>query len=283
MDRDTENRANPWRARLAGMLSGEAPFDIVEAAFLVAGEEYPDLEVERETERIREIGAEAAKRVAGAENPFARLDIIREYLFEELAFHGNAEDYDDPRNSFLNEVLNRRVGIPLTLSILFMEVAREAGFRCRGIGLPGHFIVRTDYESRTILVDPFHGGQVVTEEDCRQLIARSTGRPSLFRREQLEGTVPEAMFIRLLRNLKRTYLAREDYPRTLAIVERLLLVIPDDAREIRDRGILRANLGRTGAAVTDLETYLDMEPEAPDAESVRGRLTRLRRKMPEAR
>jgi regulator of sirC expression with transglutaminase-like and TPR domain len=280
---ESETRAKQarWRERLSTLLSGRVPLDIFEAALLVAAEEYPDLDPDRERERVRAMGEEAARRVEGTGNLFARLDRVRGYLFEELAFHGNTEDYDDPRNSFLNEVLNRRVGIPLTLSILFMEVAGAAGFRCRGIGLPGHFVVRAEYEGRTILVDPFHGGQVITEEDCRQLVARSTGRPSLFRREQLEGTTPEAMLVRLLRNLKRTYLAREDYPRTLSVVERLLMVVPNDPREIRDRGILMANMGKTGAAVADLETYLSLEPEAPDAESVRGRLTRLRRKMPD--
>jgi regulator of sirC expression with transglutaminase-like and TPR domain len=276
-----EERRAIWRQRLADALSADGPLDIVEAALLVAGEEYPDIELARERARLAAMGKEALRRVGDLDNPFARLDGVRVYLFEELGFRGNGDDYEDPRNSYLNQVLDRRTGIPLTLSIVFMEVARAVGFETRGVGLPGHFVVRVDYEGRTILVDPFHGGQVITEEDCRQLVTRSTGRPSLFRRDALGGSPPEAMLVRLLRNLKRVYLAQEDFTRALSIVERQLLITPDDAGEIRDRGILMAHMGKPGAAVADLEAYLALLPGAPDAESVKGRLAWLRRKIAE--
>ena len=270
-----------WRQRLVEVLSAAGPLDIVEASLLVAGEEYPLIDLSRERARLAAMGDEAYRRAGDLDNPFARLDAVRAYLFEELGFRGNSDDYEDPRNSYLNQVLDRRTGIPLTLSIVFMEVAGRVGFETRGVGLPEHFVVRVDYEGRTILADPFHGGQVITEEDCRQLVTRSTGRPSLFRRDVLEGTPPEAMFVRLLRNLKRVYLAQEDFARALSIVERQLLITPDDAGEIRDRGILMAHMGKPGAAVADLEAYLALSPGAPDAESVRGRLVWLRRKISE--
>jgi regulator of sirC expression with transglutaminase-like and TPR domain len=137
------------------------------------------------------------------------------------------------------------------------------------------------YRGRDILVDPFHGGQVITEDDCRQLVARSTGRPSLFRREALGGTSPRELLRRLLSQLKRIHLARGSYAKALSHVERLLLLAPDDSEEIRDRGYLLAHLGRPGPALADLEAYLSLHPRAPDAATVRGRVAWLRRRLQE--
>jgi regulator of sirC expression with transglutaminase-like and TPR domain len=269
------------RRRLTELLAAHETFDLVDAALLVALEEYPELDLDRERQRVREIAVAGAARVEGLANPFARLDGLRVYLFEELGFRGNQEEYEDPRNCYLNEVLDRRVGIPLTLSILLMEVARTAGFEARGIGLPGHYVSRLTYAGRALLVDAFHGGHVITPEDCRELVIRATGRPSLYRPELLEGASARTTLCRLLLNLKRIYLAREDYTRALSAVERLLLVAPDDPRELRDRGFLQAYLGRPVAAVADLEAYLALAPSAPDADTVRGRLAWLRRRMSE--
>jgi len=228
------------------------------------------------------ICAEGARRVHQIANPFARLDGLRTYIFEELGFRGNLEQYNDPRNSFLNEVLDRRLGIPLTLSLLFVEQARAAGFEACGVGLPGHFVARVVYQGRAILIDPFHSANVITLEDCKDLVARSTGRGWLFRPETLEGASERSMLARLLMNLKYAYLGRSDYARALSIVERLLLVTPHDSAEIRDRGFLKARMGRPGAAIADLEHYLSLAPDAPDTKSVEGRLTWLRRRLSEA-
>lgn len=274
--------AREARARLARMREGKEPFDLVEASLLVAQEAYPDLDVLRVLATLDTIGAEAARRVARLSNPFARIDALRTLLFDELGFRGNSQTYDDPRNSFLNEVLERKLGIPLTLSVVFLEVGLRAGLQVRGVALPGHFVVRVDDGDRRILVDPFHGGQVITEEDCRDLVIRTTGRPSMYRRSYLDGATPITMVARLLLNLKRIYLARGDYGNALAAIERLLILSPDDPREIRDRGLLLAHLGRPNAAVADLETYLELSPGAPDADSIRGRLAWLLRKMSEA-
>ena len=151
-----------------------------------------------------------------------------------------------------------------------------------GIGLPGHFVSRVAWQGRSILVDPFHGAAVITLEDCKQLVARSTGRGWLFRPDYLDGTPDRAMLARLLMNLKYAYLGRSDYTRALSAVERLLLVSPDDAAEIRDRGLLQARLGRPAAAIQDLEAYLASSPDAPDTKSVSGRLTWLRRRQSES-
>jgi regulator of sirC expression with transglutaminase-like and TPR domain len=269
------------RRNLARLLAMDGPFELLEAAFWVAAEEYPDLDVEHGVQRVRLLSAEGARRVHLLGNPFARLDGLQSYLYGELGFHGNEDAYDDPRNSYINEVLDRHTGIPLTLSVLFMEVAGAAGFETRGIGLPGHFVIRVTYEGRSILVDPYHAGRVITIEDCRQLVARTTGRPSLFRKELLEGIDERTTLARMLLNLKHLYLKREDHLRALSTVERLLMINPDDPTEIRDRGFLNAQLGRPGEAVADLESYLAASPAAPDADSVRGRVVWLRRRLSE--
>ena len=272
---------DPQQAQFATLLGRSGPLDLVEGALLIAACEYRDLDLDREMARIREIGSEAARRTAemeNSDNPYARLDVICTYLFEELGFHGNTRDPEEPRNSFLNQVLDRRTGIPLTLSIIFMETARAAGFTTRGIALPGHFITSVSLAGRAILVDPFGGGRVLTREDCRSMVIRSTGRPSLFRRAVLDGVSPEEILTRLLRNLKRIYLSREDYSRAAAMVEMLLITTPGDPMETRDRGILMAHLGQVDNAISDLEAYLRHRPTAPDLESIRGRLDRLRRR-----
>lgn len=271
------------RDKLAAQVALGADMDLLEAALWVAAEEYPALEVEREMRRVDVLGGEAARRVASRVNPLARVDAVREFLFEELRFRGNVESYDDPKNSYFNDVLDRRLGIPLTLSLLYLEVAARAGLVVRGVALPGHFVVRVDEQGRTLFVDPFHGGGIITEEDCRDLVFRTTGRAALYRREILEGATGNQMLSRLLLNLKRIYLAQGTYDRALACVQRLLIVQQDDPREIRDRGLLLAHMGRPNAAIADLEHYLARVPEAPDADSVRGRLAWLVRKLTDVR
>ena len=267
------------RQELASLVSAPGPVPLLEATLLIAAEEHPGLDVALQIARVESIGAEAFRRVAALSNPFARVESVRTLLFEEIGFKGNVEQYDDPRNSYLDDVLDRKLGIPLTLSILQIEVLRAAGIHAEGVGLPGHFIVRVIEQERSLLVDPFHGGHLVTVEDCRDLVVRTTGRGSLFRKDSLDVAPPRAMLTRLLLNLKRIHLAAGDYNKALSIVERLLLISPEDAKEVRDRGLLLAHLGQPGAAAEDLESYLALSPQAPDVESVRSRLAWILRKM----
>jgi len=270
--------ARAARQRLAALLGDPGPLPLLEATLQVAAEEHEAMDVLEQIARVETIGAEAARRLADLSNPFAQIDALRLLLFDELAYRGNVDQYDDPRNSYLDDVLERKLGIPLTLSILVLEVARRAGLAAEGVGLPGHFVVRIVADDRRLLVDPFHGGQLITVEDCKDLVVRTTGRASLFRKDSLDAATPRAMLTRLLLNLKRIHLAQGDYIRALAVVERLLVVSPGDAKEIRDRGLLLAHLGQAGAAVQDLESYLALSPGAPDIDSVRGRLAWIRRR-----
>jgi regulator of sirC expression with transglutaminase-like and TPR domain len=271
-------RARAARRRLTAHLADSGPLPLLEAVLEIAAEEHEAMDVLAQVARIETIGAAAKERVANLTNPFARIAALREFLFDELGFKGNSENYDDPRNSYLDDVLERKLGIPLTLSIVVIEVARRAGIQAEGVGLPGHFVVRIEESGRRLLIDPFHGGHIITIEDCKDLVVRTTGRASLFRKDSLDAATPRAMLTRLLLNLKRIHLAQGDYIRALAVVERLLVVAPGDAKEIRDRGLLLAHLGQAGAAVSDLECYLALAPGAPDVESVRGRLAWIRRR-----
>lgn len=279
MDTAEQSRQREARKRFAETVGSSAPFDLVEASLLVAAEEYADLDVSREVARVHIIAAEAARLVIGMPNTFERLDGLRTFLFEDLGFRGNTLRFKDPRNSFLNDVLNRRLGIPLTLSVLFIEAARASGFEADGIGLPGHFVVRVTHRDRELLVDPFSAGRLISEEDCRTLVARTTGRPSLFRSEHLKPVDDRAMLERMLLNLKHIYVETKDYRRALSIVERLLILTPGEPAEVRDRGFLKAHLGLPGAAIVDLECYLATRPSAPDSEAIRGRVGWLRRHL----
>jgi len=281
VEQSTSDRHAGALQRLITLIERPEPLDVVAAGLVIASEEYPDLDIPAERLRVEALGKEASTRIEGLSNPFARLDALRTYLFEELGFRGNHQNYYDPMNSFLNEVLHRRLGIPLSLSILYIEIARGAGLEARGVGLPGHFVVRVDDDGRRLLVDPYHGGTVITEEDCRELVSRATGRPGLYTPGLLDGVGPKEILGRLLRNLKRIYLAQEDHGRALAVVEKLRGVFPDEATELRDRGFLLAHLERHDAAVADLETYLSLHPHAPDANAVRGRVVWLRRRITE--
>jgi regulator of sirC expression with transglutaminase-like and TPR domain len=276
-----ERRAQECRRRLASLLRERAPLDAPLAALWIAATEYPDLDPVAERGRLDRIAREAGGRARDLDNPFAAYDAVRAALHEDHGFRGNDGDYECPENSFLNRVMDTGLGIPITLSIVTIEALRVAGFDARGIALPGHFVVRFERDGRRLLCDPFHGGAILTEEDCRDLVARSTGRAALFRREQLHGVDGRTTLARLLRNLKRNWLAREDYRRALSTVDLLRLVAPDDVRELRDRGILLAHVGRPDDAIGHLESYLAHVPEAADAAAVRGRLAWLRRKATE--
>ncbi len=274
-------RARAARRRLAALVGQAGPLSLLEATLEIAAEEHEEMDVLAQVARVETIGAEARRRLDGITNPFARIEGLRALLFDELGFRGNVDNYDDPRNSYLDDVLERKLGIPLTLSILTIEVARHAGLAAEGVGLPGHFVVRIEEQGRRLLIDPFHGGHVITIEDCRDLVVRTTGRASLFRKDSLDAATPRAMLTRLLLNLKRIHLAQGDYIKALAVVERLLVIAPGDAKEIRDRGLLLAHLGQSGAAVQDLESYLALAPGASDVESVRGRLAWIRKRAGE--
>lgn len=262
------------RARFARLVAGpKREFDLAEAALVVAAEDDPRCDVARGLRLLDEWGREGAARLGG-ERGADRLAAFNAFMFEELGFAGNRQNYYDPRNSLLNQVLERRTGIPITLSIVYCEVGRRAGLAAQGIGFPGHFLVRVGGESdQDTLVDPFNGA-VVDEENCQELLDNMYGGQVPLGAEHLRPATAREIIIRLLRNLKGIYSQAHLHRQALAVVERILLLSPQDFDERRDRGALLVQLGRYAEAVTDLKTYLNFSPGAPDAEAVREQLKR---------
>jgi regulator of sirC expression with transglutaminase-like and TPR domain len=266
------------RQPFADAVRGEdGRLDLAAAALLIARLEYPDLDVPRYLNRLDAMGADLRQRLPEDADACTRLAMLCRYLFEEEGFHGNAEEYYDPRNSFLNDVIDRRTGIPITLSAVFMEIARRAGVLACGVGLPGHFIVRVDQGEGRVLVDPFHGGAFLTEEDCQRRLDRVYGGRMQLRPEHLAPCTQRQILVRMLSNLKAIYLKADDYTHALGVLE-LLLVVTSDPEQVRDRGLLYATLDCYSLAVTDLTRYLARVPGAADAESVRGTLEEMRTK-----
>jgi regulator of sirC expression with transglutaminase-like and TPR domain len=200
-------------------------------------------------------------------------------LFEEEGFRGNADDYYDPRNSFLNDVLERRLGIPISLSVVFVAVATRAGLAAAGVGLPGHFVAQVEREGRRQLVDPFHGGRLLDRAGCEALVARMRPGARPLDPRWLAPVTTRQVFVRMLANLKTAYTALGDWGRALAASERMLLLVPDALEELRDRGTLRARHGQAAGALQDWEAYLRGAPDAPDAGAVRRRVRALRQAL----
>ncbi len=247
-------------------------------ALLIAKAEYPDLQVQEYVSRLDRL-AEAAKGAGSERDPLRRLHRLREFLFEEQGFRGNAEEYSDPRNSFLNDVLDRRLGIPITLSLVLIEVGRRLGLSMHGIGLPAHFIIGFHADRCRVLLDPFNGGAILTPEGCQALVARALGRTVQLQEEHFAPVTKGPFLIRMLNNLKAIYFKQEAWEKALGVSERLLLLDPDNHCEARDRGLVLANLGELRRAALDWETYLRKSPESTDAESVRSRLRRVRQAL----
>jgi regulator of sirC expression with transglutaminase-like and TPR domain len=253
--------------------------DLAEAALLIACEEYPELDVSRYLAQLDEMGAAFRGRVGANPGPVTLVRVLNGYLFEEEGFRGNDQDYYDPRNSFLNDVLDRKTGIPITLSTVYMEVARRAGLVVDGVGLPGHFIVKVTGPRHDILIDPFHRGALLSEEDCQRRLDRVYGRGKVKMEPQMLARVDRKhVLARMLRNLKAIYMKREDHARALSIVDLLLRVNPHSGEDLRDRGLLYAALDCYAPAAKDLEAYLALLPGAPEAGTLQEKVAEMRQK-----
>ncbi len=267
--------AGEARSQFALEVSKDAgAIDVARAALLIAAEEEPGrCDVARCLARLDEMGAEARARIEWRGG--SAIEAVNKYLFEELSFAGDQGSYYAPRNSLLNYVLERRLGIPITLSVVYMEVGRRAGLEVEGIGMPGHFIVRADEgDGQTVLVDPFYG-KVIDEEECQQRLDTIYGGQIPLGEEHLRPVGPRDILVRVLGNLKGIYVQSQLYRRALAAVERILLLAPLDFEEHRDRGMLLAQLDRLTPAIEEVQSYLAAAPDAPDAESAREQLKKM--------
>lgn len=267
------------RERLEELLDRpDREVDLAAAALLVAAEEYPDLDVRAYLARLDEMGCGLRQRLDDEPRPERSIMALNRYMFQELGFRGNTESYYDARNSYLNEVIDRRTGIPITLSTVYMEVARRAGLEVEGVALPGHFVVRVETPARPILVDPFHAGTLLSEKDCQDRLDRIFDGKVKLEPKMLRPCRRKDMLERLLRNLKAIHIRDQDQDRALRVVDLIVRLQPGSAEDLRDRGILYASLDCYGLAARDLESYLALAPRAKDAEELAVRAAGLRQK-----
>lgn len=256
--------------RLAELVARpESEIDLAAGALLIAAEEYPQLQVAPYLRRLDLLAERVRDRLAGETAPVVVLQELCAVLFGEERLEGNAEAYQDPRNSFLNDVLDRRLGIPITLGIITLEVGWRVGLPLTGVNFPGHFLVRYEGEVAKLLLDPFDGGRVRWEDEGQSLLDKVYGGMVRMRPEFLRPATRSDILARVLTNLKGIYLNTGDDDRALAAVDRILLLRPAATVELRDRGLLLARSGRKHEAVAELERYLDRAPAAPDAQRVR--------------
>jgi len=266
-----------WAAEFAREVSRPDPeIDLTRAALVIARGEYPELDIGVYLDRLDALARRAS---GGSDGSLGQLHRIRECLFEEEGFAGNREDYSDPRNSYLSDVLDRRLGIPITLSLVLIEVGRRLGFEMEGIGLPGHFITGARVGGEHVLLDAFNGGAILTGEGCSDVVARALGRRVELTAEHFRPVSHRQFLTRVLSNLKASYWRLEAWKKVVDIIDCLMTLNPGAGEEWRDRGFAWIRQGETRRGIADWERYLSESPNAPDREQVRAALRRARHNL----
>ena len=253
----------------------ERDLDLARAALLVAKEQYPGLSVEQYLVRLDQLAEEVKDRLADETAPLVVLDELTQVLYERHQFHGNSEHYYDPRNSFLNDVLDRRVGIPLTLGVVVLEVGWRLRLPLEGVNFPHHFLLRYRGDAMDLLIDPYDGGRARYEDEAQELLDRVYDGRVRLREPFLRRATKRDVLARLLTNLKGVHLNAGDLERALAVVERLLILRPDGADEHRARSVLLARLGHRDEAIDQLARWLAGAPPGAEAERACRLLKRL--------
>lgn len=253
---------------LAEASRADEEINLARAALMVAKEEYPQVSEERYLGHLDLLAEETRDRLDDETAPLLVLQELLGSLYHRHGFRGNREAYYDPRNSFLNDVLDRKVGIPLTLGIVVLEVGWRLGLPLEGVNFPGHFLVRYKGDAIDLLIDPYDGGGLRFEDEAQELLDRVYGGMIRVQDSFLRPATRREMLVRLLSNLKSLYLNVRDHERALAAVEKILLIRPISAGEIRDRGVILARLGRKEEALEQLEAYLNVAPEASDSQQI---------------
>lgn len=268
--------------------------DVARASLVIARIECPRLDPEPYLAKLDDMGAAARRLIeecraaSTSASPQRCVTALNQYLFDTLGFEGNRDKYEDPRNSCLNQVLDRRTGIPLTLAVVYLEVARRAGLRMEGVNFPGHFLVRCpDFSAGDpLVIDPFHGGALLSEQQCRQLLRKHVGGEVAFSRSLLAPATPLEVLLRMLSNLKRIYVHMRSFPQARDVTDLLLALTPSALGELRDRGLLSYHLNDVTGALRDLQTYLKLssmtdvdKDERTELEQVWEHVKTLRRRV----
>ena len=264
----------------ASLVAEDEGFALLEAAISVAQDEYPGLDPQGVLAQVDALADRLKRRIPADAVVLQQLRFLNRYFFQDLGFAGNVNDYYDPRNSYLHEVLAMRRGIPITLALIYIELATQVGLSARGVSFPGHFLVKLRAGKGEVVIDPMSGQSLSRSELEERLLPyrRSRGLTGEFEVPLglfLQAAAPRDVIARLLRNLKEIHRTAEDWPRLLAVCERLVVLLPQAWDERRDRGLVRAELGQDDAAALDLQAYLQHQPDADDAASLRERLRSL--------
>ncbi len=266
----------------SSLVQSDAHFPLLEAAISLAQDEYPDLDVEQVLGDVDQLLARLKRRLPSDASELQRLRALNQFFFRDLGFGGNINDYYDPDNSYLNVVLRTRRGIPITLAVLWLELAVGMGLNARGVAFPGHFMVKVNLPKGQVVIDPFSGQSLSREELVERLepFRLKSGIADEFEVPMglyLQSSSPREIISRMLRNLQEIHKTQEDWPRLIAVQDRLIVLQPDAWPEYRDRGLAWAAQGEVAHAVADLETYLGHAEDALDLKVIAGRLAELRR------
>ncbi|MBQ0932800.1 SirB1 family protein [Ideonella alba] len=269
----------------SALVAEGADVALLEAAILLAQDDHPMLDVQGVLDEIDQLAQRLRQRLPADAPPTHRLRMLNRYFFRELGFAGNVNDYHHADNSYLHRVLQTRLGIPISLALLYIEIAQQIGLTARGISFPGHFLVKLRLPAGEVVVDPFTGESLSRDRLAQRLEPwrQQLGLPGddelplgLF----LQAAEPREVLARMLRNLKSVHERQGDLRRQLAVQQRLVRLLPGDWDERRDRGLLLAELGRPAEALVDLQTCLDQRPDGPQAELLRQRMAELRGRPP---
>ncbi len=254
--------------------------DLLRAALTFSRIDEPALDLERYARRVDELAARVAVKIDDPDDPVQIIAALNDVLFGEEMFRGNTVDYYSPRNSFLHHVLDRQLGIPITLALVYMEVARRVAFQLFGVGMPGHFLLKHyDVDGHSILIDAFERGSIVTEDDCRQKLDSIYSGQVALQPEFLLPVTRRQMLTRMLNNLRSVYLSQRDFRRAVQVVDLILVIYPRSPEDMKQRAVLRYNLNDFRGALSDFEEYVKMSPDASDAEEIKQTALSLRRSM----
>ncbi len=254
-----------------------AAVDLAAVALHLAAEEYPNLDVPTYLTMLDEYAEELMPRMRGTLEQ--RVAELTHFLFEDEGFTGNATNYYEAENSYFNDVLDRKLGIPLTLSVLAMSVGQRCGLTIVGVGLPGHFVAKAIDGDNELLFDPYHGGQFLNADGCSSLVEAVTGQPFVVTEETVAASPPGFIVLRMLNNLKGIYLRTPDFNRAARVTHRIVQLTPTDPLQRRDLGVTLVHAGKPGKAIDHLQTYLTMAPDAEDATVVQDFLKEARREV----
>ena len=268
----------------ATLVQSDEAFPLLEAAVSLAQDEYPELDVQQVLGEIDQMLARLKRRIPLDAPPMHKLRVLNNFFFTSLGFGGNVNNYYDPDNSYINQVLHTRRGIPISLALIWLELAQSLGLSARGVAFPGHFMIKVNLPKGQVVINPFDGQSLSRSELAERLepFRRKSGLVDEFEVPlglYLQASPPRAIIARMLHNLKEIYRAQQDWPRQIAVLDRLIILLPHGWDEHRDRGLAHAELGHAALAVKDLETYLVNAEESMDIDVLADKVEQLRRKV----